>query len=316
MLATVAKAALIVVTVFVVAVIVLAAWQVSHPSADKQQQQNVSQERQPDKKDTKNKDEGVFANFLAGIGSFVRLLDRHNGLVNAIGTLIVAIFTGVLFLATVALFYSSEKVADAAKQSANVAEKTLVATQRPWVSVEMKIISPLTYDAEGNAQITIGFMLKNIGNSPAVELDLIAELHPIFGDAVAKKQKLCDAVRKSHPLDSRVSEWGLVLFPQQSMPFGQALSVSHKEIEEFNLAQAGDSPIWPKDRLIWPAKIIGCVNYKFTFTDGYHQTGFVGLLHRPSPDGPNYPPVMFRAGEDVPIEAMELIPSRFGSSAD
>jgi len=183
-----------------------------------------------------------------------------------------------------------------------VAQGTLIATQRPWVSVEYKIISPLTYDAEGNAQITIGFILKNIGNSPARNMDLVAKIHLTLGDGITEKEKLCHSIRQPPPQDR--PEWGLVLFPQQPFPWAETLPISHKEIEDFNLSQQTHHPGWPEDKLVWVAKIIGCVNYKFTFADGYHQTGFILDLQRPSPDGPNYPPVMFKAGENVPIEGM------------
>ena len=57
-------------------------------------------------------------------------------------TLWVAIFTASLVVATIALFISGERnvqvasrSADAAKDSVEVASKTLVLSQRPWISV-------------------------------------------------------------------------------------------------------------------------------------------------------------------------------------
>ena len=47
-----------------------------------------------------------------------------------------------------------------------MAEKTLSATQRPWITVDVDIGGPLVYDVNG-PNFTFKFILENIGNSPA-----------------------------------------------------------------------------------------------------------------------------------------------------
>jgi hypothetical protein len=51
---------------------------------------------------------------------------------------LIALFNGLLVLATIALFISAEKSADAAKKSAEIAERALIAGQRAFVSVSFE----------------------------------------------------------------------------------------------------------------------------------------------------------------------------------
>jgi hypothetical protein len=153
MLALVAKAAVIAAIVFVVALVGLAIWQRSLPSPQESQQQHVTQEGEADEKKTKHDNDGVFDSFIAGVVGFVRLLDSHNGLVNAIGTLIVALFTGVLFIATVALFISSEKVADSAKKSADAALKQTIVMDGQLQEIKRQSVAAERASTTGRAYL-------------------------------------------------------------------------------------------------------------------------------------------------------------------
>jgi hypothetical protein len=165
MLALATKAAVIAAIVFVVAFAGLAIWQRSLPSPQEPQQQRVTQEGKADEKQAEHDNDGIFDSFIAGFTRFVRLLDSHNGLVNAIGTLIVAVFTGVLFVATVALFISSEKVAKSAQKSADIAERALTGLERPYVFVQTpKFVANIIPNRPDRVQ----FILKNYGRTPAI----------------------------------------------------------------------------------------------------------------------------------------------------
>jgi len=47
--------------------------------------------------------------------------------------------------------------------------------QRPWISVEAKLVSPLTYD-EGGAHLIIETSLKNVGKMPAFGVRVIPQM--------------------------------------------------------------------------------------------------------------------------------------------
>jgi hypothetical protein len=81
---------------------------------------------------------------------------------------LLVLFNGLLVCATIALFISGEKVADSAKKSAEVAEKTLNQTQRAFVFIKMDG-QPMV-DAASHALVGYSFYptAENFGNTPAV----------------------------------------------------------------------------------------------------------------------------------------------------
>src|SRR5207244_9521497 len=109
---------------------------------------------------------------------------------------LIALFTLALFIATstqVGLFVwqlrlirkgaedatiaarAARDSADSAKDSVALAQRD----QRPWVSVDMSIASPLTYDHNGDARITLRFILKNVGRSPATDVSVDTMIYPM-----------------------------------------------------------------------------------------------------------------------------------------
>jgi hypothetical protein len=168
MLDIIYKAALIAALVFVVALVGLATWRYLSPGAQPHQEQHTPQAGQTDKENAENKDKPIFAKFIAGINRFLRLLDRHNGLVTAFGTLVIGFFTFVLFIATSALFYSSEKAVDASRKSADAAQKSadaLVTIERPYLFMS----TPKFSESMGMAGFPkIDFSLTNYGRTPAI----------------------------------------------------------------------------------------------------------------------------------------------------
>lgn len=101
-------------------------------------------------------------------------------------TLILAFFTGALVIISVVQIgflihadHIATKTAKAAEDSAKVAEKTLIATNRAWVGVPFMMLgAPL----ENGYPVAIQFRLVNTGKSPA--LGLVWSLKPRLIDYV------------------------------------------------------------------------------------------------------------------------------------
>jgi hypothetical protein len=70
---------------------------------------------------------------------------------------------------------AARESADAARASIDLAQ----IDQRPWVSVDISIISPVTYDSNGNAHITFRFSLTNVGRSPAINIEVFPMIYPM-----------------------------------------------------------------------------------------------------------------------------------------
>ncbi len=109
------------------------------------------------------------------------LLVSFNGLL--------VLFTYFLYSATSGLFKETaelRRIADeqkvdlsrsitAAEKSAEVAERALIAAHRPWVKADIQVGGPIFYNVNG-ANFTLGFSLKNIGRSPALNVWVVPQI--------------------------------------------------------------------------------------------------------------------------------------------
>lgn len=168
---------------------------------------------------------------------------------------------------------------EVAKESAEAAKKSADASLlalRPWVSCEVKIISDLTYRANGDACITIRFILRNNGHSPAMGVRLNHWFHlmsPVHTHSILAQQRIADLLR-----DLPVSnpEYGLLLFPSETHISDIELPISRIEIEK------SIEDIKPK-KSFFP-ELIGLVSYTYPFASHRPQTGFIFYLRKIVPD--------------------------------
>jgi len=192
-----------------------------------------------------------------------------------------AVFTALLVLATIALFVSGERNvevanrgAKAAQQSANVARDTLIAVNRPWISIEVSIDSDLTWSGD-EARITLRFDLKNIGKFPAdVNVPITSAIHLMFGptDPVEAHQELCQT--RKFPYKGL---FGFSLFPNDTAVERNIDLIRPEEVSFFKQREGG--------KQFTPA-VIGCVKYAFALDDREHATPFFFHLARIDPQQP------------------------------
>jgi hypothetical protein len=199
---------------------------------------------------------------------FFRLLDEHHGIVTAFGTLVIAIFTVVLAIATYQLKKLGQKQAsdidrsiaitekaavateqsataaqvsaDAAKQlgsiadrQARIAENALIAEQRPWVSFDLRqitLVSGISYDVVG-ARFTIRFVLKNTGRTPAAGVWIDAFVYSLGQNAPSPTVKRAELLAEDK---KRVSlpPWGVTIFPGDEYEIRQDMYVYKDEVEK------------------------------------------------------------------------------------
>jgi hypothetical protein len=148
----------------------------------------------------------------------------------------------------------------------DTAAKQLELTDRPWVTIDVSIVSPLTYTDKG-AQINFSFVPKNVGHSPAQNVLIAPELVPVFmGDDVSEAQKrICNSAAQDQRFFPKY-----VLFPEKPYvePFGLDMSA-----ESIN-SHWGKLPARMKDRDPIPIGVVGCVDYTYETSPRHHQTGF------------------------------------------
>jgi hypothetical protein len=206
--------------------------------------------------------------------------------------------------------------ANAAKKSADIAEKTMIGTQRPWVSVRLNLWSGLKFDEQGG-HVSIVLRMKNVGNSPAVGTHVDAEVVLGFGPkyAIAEQKRMLATRQKAGPrlVDST---FGYMLFPGEEFLYEINFLISREQIKKYQTEMSRD---FKKDRTIFKfinPNIVGCVIYGFSFDESVHKTGFIGEIFTVDPLHPNGRYVIDSEAGDVPLDLLTLHISEFGSYAD
>jgi hypothetical protein len=233
------------------------------------------------------------------------------------------LFTGVLAfaticlgVATVGLYLTGEKQAMIAKltslrqfrqtresialarQTAEAAEQSVIEANRAWIKVDIQVGGPIHYNVNG-ANFTLIYVLENVGNSPALNV----EVHPRLIDAVihARTELLKDVELRK---ELRPSSLGYSMFPGDRIKQPITVSLPQDQIKEA-------TKLLPA---IYPT-IIGTVTYRMGLDDACHQTGFLVEISRNNTPRPftterNYWPAAIWVEEgDVPADQVRLIRS-------
>jgi hypothetical protein len=237
-----------------------------------------------------------------------------------------AIFTGFLILvgtAQVWLFWvqlrfiriglaDTKNAADAAKISADaamgsteVAKTTFTMANRPWIAVDMEIASDLTYDSEGTPRVTIKFILTNIGHSPAANIQVDAVLLPIFGNAAPFQKEIASRIGVRTP---KVSDFGITIFPSGRRIMSIDMPIQQEATKAFTCYSEDSFEISNILRSTehFCATLIGSVNYKYTFAEGHHQTGFICRLVNFSDEFPKGSLTFARSDKIIPRSRLAL----------
>jgi hypothetical protein len=205
---------------------------------------------------------------------------------------------------------ATKQSADAATKAANVAEDTLIATQRPWVSVELSVAGPLTFTDE-EARVEIGFLLKNTGNSPAINVQVEAEIALFMGDVSGAPHEIMKQIckrAKASPDDNAVL--GHTIFPNDQFPYRVNLGKRRDQIREA-LRNFGE-----KNNDWFAPAVVGCVSYRFAFQPGRHTTEFYADLRKVDRDNPKVPLTFKMSDGNVSANQMVLLRSFIGGNAD
>ncbi len=200
----------------------------------------------------------------------------------------------------------TKALAETAKIQANAAAKQLELSERPWLSAQISVYQPLTIDEKGG-RMGIRAMLKNTGHSVALDVrfsgDIITLLTPGLDTITAGYAGLCERLRKR--AEGEPSGFsGSILFPGEQLQIGALTDISRENIE------AGLKTSQAEGKLSFA--LITCIDYRFAFAPGHHQTRYVFHLGQPLPTGGF---MGFFDPKNLPND-LHLIPSYIGNSAD
>lgn len=194
-----------------------------------------------------------------------------------------ALYTAKLYRATVGLGKEAERtserqagemkdsiaVANTAAQAAisgnDLTRKAFVSSQRPWVVVH-KIAPRSALDL--NHGLSFAFIVKNVGHSPAMNVDVSALVHlPHRGDAHEVHRNLRDErARTRSQLVSTDVSIGHLIIPGEEMEIQVRIGI---DLAEFQKAAATN----PLGEII--ILILGQVSYGFGIEETQHESGFI-----------------------------------------
>jgi hypothetical protein len=237
-------------------------------------------------------------------------LERHDKSVIGAFTIVLAISTIGLWLATNKLWEAGERqltlLAETSAAQSRDMERSMIAANRPWIKVEIQVAGPIFYNVNG-ANLTLRYAMENIGRSPATNVlvnprliapILSADNSRRFDPRAELRREITE--HKSRPPMSL----GFSLFPNEKIAQEITVSMSNDEI---NRATEIIGAIYPT--------IIGSVSYRMGLDDIPHQTGFIvevcrNDVPRPSTAEKNRSPAAIWIDEgDVPAADVRLFRS-------
>ncbi len=188
---------------------------------------------------------------------------ENDGMITALSGIAVAGFTLALWLSTEKLWkvateqagdmkrsiQAAESAARAAIDQAEIAERTLLANERAWVSVEVSEWTGIEFHRTGTASLDVTLLVKNIGKTIAINVQTVATMIANASNATLIGRDWANEFRK----DSATSR---LLLPQQS--YGREFGIGLD-----NPGESGES--------FFPG-IMACVTYQTLPDLSVHQT--------------------------------------------
>lgn len=153
------------------------------------------------------------------------------------------------------------------RRSITLSQKLFVSEQRPWVVVD-KIIPASDFDFKSGLSFT--FVIKNVGKSPALNIDVSCNMHlPHRGDVHDTQRNIRDDQARTREKLTKI----------QGVSFGHLLAPGG----ELNITVrcANDPSEYLKAAAITGSTgeviifIVGQISYRFDANDSWHESGFM-----------------------------------------
>lgn len=252
---------------------------------------------------------GPVAAFVFRLASWCwSILDHHHEPILAGFTILLAVFTLALWLATWQLANdakeSGDRQAEATREALDIAKEAADAAKtnasaalvslRPWVSCDAEILGDFTYRENGDAQIAIRFVLKNYGHTPAMGVRVqhwFNLIGPGMEHPILQRKKWVDFDRG---LPISAWEHGVLLFPGEERRHDIGLMIHRQTIE------ASIADIKPARHFL--PSLAGLVSYSYALADLPAHTGFIFDLQKKVPSGDSGTALVL----DEPTRADEL----------
>jgi hypothetical protein len=188
--------------------------------------------------------------------------------------------------------YAIQKAADATQNSTQAIARQLELSQRPWVSINATVVSPLTYDSEGAAEVTLKLAIRNVGSTPAKGLSVEPKM---FIAALGEQDPLMVRSRVCEENRTRGLGKDGTLFPTAELTKSLTFRTDAKEILKESNRTGSFSPAF-----------VICASYRSTFDDrSRYTTGIIYYLRRIDPARPGLY-VRMTNGIEIPRDLLTL----------
>jgi hypothetical protein len=168
---------------------------------------------------------------------------------------------------------ATQQVSSAAQSTAEATARQFELSQRPWISIDTSIESPLTFTPEGAAQVSVNFVIRNVGSTPAKGLSVQPKILIASRgeqDPVMQRSKVCEENR------TREAETDGTLFPKVELTKSVTFVADAWDIVKELNRTGSFSPV-----------VIVCASYRSTFDDrARYTTGVIYYLRRIDPSHP------------------------------
>jgi hypothetical protein len=171
---------------------------------------------------------------------------------------------------------ATDKAANAARDAADTGRDTLIASNRPWLDVDISIVGPLMFDSAG-AHLEANIITSNLGHSPAIHVAKGQEFIQVIAGSPNPWQEIKRRCQSADGQSALPANRGVTqtIFPGKPQSEHWNLTLSLTEMSK---------EIIPGERLpfIYPA-IVWCVAYGADFSKSTHHTGYAWNVLRSAP---------------------------------
>jgi hypothetical protein len=172
-------------------------------------------------------------------------------------------------------------------------------SNRPWLSLEARPNSGLTYGADGGVTISVIFGWRNTGQSPAQEVWFVAKMFAYAPqkNPIEERDRFC----MDTSMNSIRKKLGKTIFPEYGDGVNYTFGLGKTDI---------DTAMANFDGHLLPLAIMGCVAYTVPGSAKPHYTGIFLDIHKQSPQvSQGVAPMPY---EDVPQGSLMLVASPLG----
>jgi len=214
-----------------------------------------------------------------------------------------AIFTAGLFGATLVLAVATVLLWNTTARTLDQLGREFEAEHRPWIPAQVELASGWTWK-DGDATVALRFGLRNIGRSPATNVDVHTKIFPNgwgFPSPAEAQKQLSQSVRGD--IIKPGEGMGQTIFPGEAIRYRFiVMSIGAADFERSREAFKKQFP--EANRTSFTPIVVGCITYRFLGKP--HQTGFILELSGSDPMNPFTVLTLDAAQGDIGITQLRL----------